>query len=172
MVFHKKHLSGVILLFSAFQLSVHSQTVHENLKILEPMLGKKWTGELKTPEGSVSFRTYQEYTLLWDGTVIKFKGSTPEINSTSEGYFYWDRDEQKIAVFIINSKGIYNKGFVSVEDGCITMKGIIHFPERKFDFKNTFEFTSGGGMIDRWFQNAFGPWRPGHVVELTAESPD
>jgi hypothetical protein len=27
---------------------------------------------------------------------------------------------------------------------------------------------SPGGcmMIDRWFQNAFGPWRPGHVIEF------
>jgi len=23
-------------------------------------------------------------------------------------------------------------------------------------------------MTDRWFQNAFGPWRPGHVITFKA----
>jgi hypothetical protein len=50
--------------------------------------------------------------------------------------------------------------------------GQISFPERTFEFRNTFEFAAGGKMTDRWFQNAFGSWRAGHVIELTAEPPD
>jgi hypothetical protein len=55
---------------------------------------------------------------------------------------------------------------VSVENGVLTVRGTIAFPERTFDFKNTFEFAAEGKMIERWFQNASGSWQPGHVVEF------
>lgn len=55
------------------------------------------------------------------------------------------------------------------EQGVLTIQGTISFPERSFEYRNTFDVTPEGKLIDRWFQNAFGPWRPGHVVELTAK---
>lgn len=108
-----------------------------------------------------------KFTLLWYGNAIKFTESTPGKNANSEGYYYWDRQENKIAVMIINEKGIYQKGFVTLEEGFITIKGTISFPERTFEYKNTFEIISEGKMIDRWYQNAFGPWMAGHVLEFT-----
>ena len=162
---------SVILIFLAFESPGYCQTVNENLKILEPLLNKKWVGELKSPDGSASFKTSQEFTLIGNGSVAKYIGIVLGLNSISEGYFYWDRDEKKVALFIIDGKGGYRNGFVSIEEGLITIKGVVNFPERKFDYKNTFEMTADGKMIDRWFQNAFGPWQPGHVVELTVEKP-
>ncbi len=159
----------VILLTLMYQLPSAAQTLNENLSVLEPLLNQKWGGELKSPDGSASWETIHEYKMLWDGTIVKFTGCTPERNSNSEGYFYWDRGEQKVAMLIVNEKGIYQKGFVTVEEGIITIKGTISFPEKTFDFKNTFEFTGEGKMTDRWFQNAFGPWMPGHVIEFTAK---
>lgn len=146
--------------------SIKAQTISDNLKVLEPLLNKTWVGELKAPDGSEAYETTQTYSVLWDGTVVKFTGSTPELNANSEGYFYWDRQEQKVAVIIINNKGIYQKGFVTVEDGKLTSCGTISFPERTFDFKNIFEFTNDGKLIDRWFQNAFGSWMAGHVIKF------
>ncbi len=157
---------AILVFVLLFNFSINAQNLDANFKILEPLLGKNWVGELKAPDGSASWKTNREFKALWDGTVIKYTSSTSEINSFAEGYFYWDRTEQKIAVLIVNNKGIYQKGFVTLEDSVITIKGTIAFPERTFEYKNTFEFTTDGKMIDRWFQNAFGPWRPGHVVEL------
>jgi len=57
-------------------------------------------------------------------------------------------------------------GYVVFEQGVLTVQGVITFPDRTFEYGNTFEFTLEGKMIDRWFQNAFGPWRPGHVIEF------
>ncbi len=74
---------------------------------------------------------------------------------------------EKITVVIVHSSGVFKKGFIEIEDGLLTMKGKISFPDRTFDFKNTFEFPSDGKMIDKWYQNAFGSWRPGHVIEFT-----
>jgi len=163
--------AGITMILLAFESLSYCQTDNKNLKILEPLLNKKWVGELKSPDGSASFKTSHEFTLIGNGSVVKYTEITPVLNSVSEGYFYWDRDENKVALFIINGKGDYRDGFVSIEEGLITVKGIINFPERKFDYKNTFEFTAGGKMIDRWFQNAFGSWQPGHVLELTVEKP-
>ena len=103
---------------------------------------------------------------MWDGMTVKYSSSTPGNESFSEGYFYWDRGEKKIAVIILNSRGIYNMGFVTIEEGLLTISGTISFPERTFEFRNTFEFREDGKMIDRWFQNAFGSWRPGHVISF------
>ena len=38
--------------------------------------------------------------------------------------------------------------------------------KQSYDFKNTFTFVSATEMIDKWSQNAFGPWRPGHERNL------
>lgn len=162
-------VASITMLFLVFESLGYCQTVNENLKILEPLLNKKWVGELKSPDGSASFKTSHEFTLIGNGSVVKYTGIILGLNNISEGYFYWDRDEKKVALFIIDGKGVYRNGFVSIEEGLITTKGVVNFPERKFDYKNTFEITADGKMIDRWFQNAFGPWRPGHVVELTVE---
>jgi len=156
----------IIFLIIGLSFPGIGQTLNDNLEILQPLLDKKWTGELRSPDGSAFWKTTREFKILWDGSVVKYIGSTPEIETYSEGYFFWDRHEQKIAVLIVNNRGIYQRGFVNDEDGAITIKGTISFPERTFEFKNTFKFTSDGKMIDRWFQNAFGTWQPGHVIEF------
>ena len=162
-------VAGVIMVLLTFGSPGFCQTADDNLKILEPLLNKKWVGELKSPDGSASFQTSQEFTVIGNGSVVKYTEIIRELNSVSEGYLYWDGEEKEVALFIIDGKGVYRKGFVSIEEGLITVKGVINFPERKFDYKNTFEITADGKMIDRWFQNAFGPWRPGHVVERTVD---
>lgn len=162
-----KLLGAAFTLFFLLQLQSHAQSLSEELKILGPLVNKTWVGELKSPDGSQAWQTTHTYTPLWDGTIVKLTENTPERDASSEGYFYWDREEQKIAVLVVNKKGIYKKGFVTEEDGILTINGKISFPERTFDFKNTFEFTADGKMIDRWFQNAFGSWMAGHIIEFT-----
>lgn len=160
----------LVVLIIVLHGTISAQKLDDNLKILEPLLEKTWTGELKSPDGSKSWTTSQNYNLMWDGMTVKYSSSTPDNESFSEGYFYWDREEKKIAVIMFNSRGIYNKGFVTIEDGLLSISGTISFPERTFQFRNTFEFTEDGKMIDRWFQNAFGSWRPGHVIHFNAEN--
>ena len=158
-----------LFLFIGLNISLAGQELDANLKILKPLLDKNWVGELKSPDGGQAWQTTHLFTPLLDGTIVKLTETTPERDASSEGYFYWDREEQKIAVLVVNKKGIYKKGFVTEEDGIITINGKISFPERTFDFKNTFEFAADGKMIDRWFQNAFGSWMAGHVIEFTAK---
>lgn len=168
MKFITERISIIIIVIICYSISTYAQSLSEKLKILEPLAGKKWTGMLKSPDGKNSWKTTHEFSVIWDGKVVKYKGATPEIKSYSEGFYVWDELQGKIVVFISSSNGVYSSGYISVEGNIFTITGVINFPERKFDFKNTFELTPDGKLIDKWFQNAFGPWRPGHVVELKA----
>lgn len=162
-----RHIIRATLLATMLVLahsSLRGQTIDENLRILEPLLGT-WVGQLGAPDGSASWKTVHEYRLLWDGSAVRFTGSTPEIDSHSEGFFYWDRGEKKIEVLILSNRGVHSRGTFTREGDVVTITGRISFPERTFDFRNTIEI-SGDRMTDRWFQNAFGDWRPGHVVEF------
>ena len=159
-----------IILLIILTNPILGQELSEELKILEPLVNKKWSGELKTPDGKMALNTTRTFTSIGDGTIVKYESTTPELNSHSEGFFYYDRSEKKVAVLTVtNRKGIYQKGYVSIEDGILTIQGQISFPERTFDYRNTFEFLADDKVVDRWFQNAFGDWNPGHVIELTAE---
>ena len=124
---------------------------------------------MKSPDGSRTFKTDRNFQVIWDGSVVKYTASIPEIDSFSEGHFYWDREAKKVAVVILSTRGVIQRGTVSVENGVLTVQGTMVFPDRTFDYKNTFELSPDGKMIDRWFQNAFGPWQPGHVVEFMRE---
>ena len=157
------------LLFILATSQVFGQSLSEELKILEPLVNKTWSGELKTPDGKRTLSVTRTFTPIIGGEFVKYQSSTPEVNSYSEGYFYWDRSEKKIAVLILSKKGVYQKGYVSVAEGIITIEGEISFPERSFNYRNTLQFREDSKLMDRWFQNAFGSWQPGHVIELTAE---
>lgn len=140
-----------------------------NLSILAPLVGKTWTGRMTSPDGRQSWATERRFEVLWDGSAVRFVSSTPEIGASAEGFFYWDREAEKVAVLVVNSRGIHQSGTVTAKDGAITIEGRIVFPERAFGYRNTFTPAEDGKLVDRWFQNAFGDWRPGHVIELTAK---
>jgi len=156
----------VIALFVVFQISVFGQTLNENLKFLEPLLGKNWVGDMNSPDGKKSFKVTLTYESMWNGTVVKFSRSNPELNFFTEGYIYWDDETKRLLLFSISSRGGAEKGDVTFEEGKLTIKGNTTMMGKTFDYKNTFEFTPDGKMIDRWFQNAFGPWKAGHVIEF------
>ncbi len=167
---NNRKLSVVFLiLFVISAVQICGQVLSEELKILEPLVNKTWSGELKTPDGKRTLSVQRIFTPIMVGKFVKYQSSIPEVNSSPEGYFYWDRNEKKIAVLIVSKDGVYQKGYVSVADGIITIAGEISFPERSFNYRNTLQFLEDGKLVDRWFQNAFGEWRAGHVIELSAE---
>jgi hypothetical protein len=168
----KKSFYILLFLFLVIRIQAAVPALSNQLKILEPLVNKHWVGEMKSPDGSRAFKTGVSFQVVWDGSVVKYEASIPEIGSFSEGYFFFDRETQKAAVFIVSTRGVIERGTVSVENGLLTVLGTMAFPDRTFDFKNTFEFTGDGKMIDRWFQNATGSWQAGHVVEFVAKEPE
>jgi hypothetical protein len=155
-----------VTILIGFQLSSFSQTLNEKLKFLEPMLGNIWEGEMKSPDGTKSFKVTLSYEAIWNGEVIKFSRYNPELKYFTEGYIYWDDETSKVTFFSVSSRGGASMADITIEEGKITLKGQLTMRDKTFDYKNTFEFTPDGKMIDRWFQNAFGPWQSGHVIEF------
>lgn len=154
-----------------------SQALNPRLAPLEPLLDREWKGMLPSPDGSEAWEQTCRFESIWDGKVIRYLRSTPAINSYEEGFLYWDDIARKIAFFSIHSSAVYCRAFLSVEKNVITFEGKMSWPappanpgvKQSYDFRNTLELVSDSAMIDRWFQNAFGPWRPGHVISFRSE---
>ncbi len=166
-MYFKKIIFVTIILSSV----LFSQTISETLNALEPFLGKTWTGKLKALDGSAELEVIRNYEMIFQGNVIKISKVNYELNNFGEGYFYWNDIKKQIAFFFIENKGVFCEGFVKAENNIITIEGTMTWPKQmnpdikqSYDFRNTFEFTDDDKMIDRWYQNAFGPWQEGHVI--------
>jgi len=167
----------IIFFFILFNGNLISQEINQNLQKLKPLLNKNWVGKLKAPDGSAEFNVIKTFELMEKGNIIKCTNTNRDLGGYGEGYFYWDDMEKKIAFFFIESSGVFESGYVTVEDKIITIEGKMTWPtqvnpqaKQSYNFKNTVEFLSDTLMIDRWFMNAFGSWRAGHVIELYAET--
>jgi hypothetical protein len=158
-------LFGVLLLVIAnLSLPLRAEGLDEKLAFLEPLLGAPWHGEFPLPDGKRTLPITQTCESLWNGKVVHYTRSIPDLPAFAEGYIYWDETEQKVCLWSINSRGIVTQGIVTLEEGTITVSGRLTIDGRTFDYRNTFEVGPDGTLTDRWFQNAFGSWRPGHVV--------
>jgi hypothetical protein len=158
-----------------FTASVRAELAPDpKLALLAPLINEEWTGMMKAPDESAEWKVECRYEAVWNGKVIKYTRTIPTQNSVEEGYIYWDDIAKKMAFFTIYSSAVFASGFVSVEKNIITFEGKMTWPapppnpgiKQSYDFRNTFEMKSATEMVDRWFQNAFGPWRPGHVIEF------
>jgi len=156
----------VLLVAASISLPLRAEGLHEKLTFLEPLLGRPWQGEFALPDGKQTLPITQAYEALWDGKVIHYTRSIPDFPFFLEGYIYWDANEQKVCLMNINSRGNADRGIVTLEKGTITVSGRMTMNGKTYDYRNTFELSADGKLIDRWFANSTGSWQPGHVVEF------
>jgi len=165
-----------LLVFSCLPLIVFGQSPDQNLKCLEPLLNKKWTGILRAPNGSEG-KISLAFESLADGKIVKFRRDNFERKVFAEGYFYWNDIEKSIAYFSIGTGGNFAEGFVTVEAQLLIIEGKAFLQKalpppsgkQSIEFRNEFELTADGKLIDRYFQNASGTMQPGHVIEFISE---
>jgi len=144
---------------------LNAQQPVEHLRLLEPLTGKNWAGIMKRfGEGS---KREVQWDFRWDGKAVRQVTRIVKINFFTETYYYWDYDKQEIGMFSLSSNGNFLQGHVKEENGKICMYGIAAYPEAKIMFRNTFELTEDGKLIDRWFTFRDGEWKPGHMFELS-----
>jgi hypothetical protein len=159
-----------LLVAASISIPLRAEGLHEKLIFLEPLLGPPWQGEFTLADGSKrTLPITQAYEALWDGKVIHYTRSLPDFPFFSEGYIYWDTNEQKVCLMTINSRGNADRGIVTLEKGTITVSGRMTMDGKTYDYRNTFEFGADGKLIDRWFQNMTGSWQPGHVIEFARD---
>jgi hypothetical protein len=172
----KKILALAVLLPVILSPVVAAQTLDPRMSALEPLLHKEWKGMMKAPDGSAEWEVVWRLEAVGAGLVVKYDRRTEGRDDFEEGYFYWDDPAKKIALFAVHSGGSFRTGHVKIEDGALTVEGRMTWPEappdprvkQAYDYRNTFAFASETEMTDRWFQNAFGPWRPGHEIVFKA----
>ena len=164
--YSKKILLASVLFLAVLMNAAAGQVLDKNLEILKPLVNKAWVGYLKALDSDKMIELPRRWDVIWDGKAVKYSSYVAELNNFSEGYLYWDPQKKEVAVFRINSRGIITRGHVKKENGKILMYGHATFPDRILEFRNTFEITEEGTLIDRWFRFEDGEWKAGHVVEL------
>jgi len=158
-------MMSIVLLMGAFLSPVYGQELDEHLKLFEPIINKNWEGDM--PRFGEGAKREVLWKVIWNGKAIKQTTEVKILQSITEAYFYWDSDKQEIGVFSISSNGNFFHGHVIEDDGKILIYGLITFPDDKLEFKNTFELTEEGKLIDKWFTFRDGEWKPGHTFELS-----
>ncbi len=66
----KKCICAILFLLNTAQLTTIAQTLDENLKILQPLIGNIWTGKLNAPDGNAACPTTCEFKAKWAGKII------------------------------------------------------------------------------------------------------
>jgi len=152
----------LMLLLSTSCLGQDDPVLRKELMLLKPLVGKTWVGEMTDPSGQRTLHMSIKYEPMYDGKVIKCFKECQELNYQSEGYYYYDSDKKEVSILMVCSNGNLTMGNVKPEDGKILQYGFTIFPDRKVEFRNLFEITPEGHLMDHFFSLKDGEWRAGH----------
>ncbi|MBN2774799.1 MAG: hypothetical protein JXR31_11150, partial [Prolixibacteraceae bacterium] len=131
----KKTLFSVIATVAVFFISLLSvnialcQNLNSTLESLNPFLGNTWIGKLKSPDGSKELTVLRTYEIIPKGNVLKCIKKNPELDNYAEEFFFWDDIEKKIAFFSIGDLGVFENGFVTIDNNIVTIEGTMTWPK-------------------------------------------
>jgi hypothetical protein len=166
----KSMLMIFVALLAGSQVSGQAEVaLRKELDILKPLVGKTWICESKDPSGRQTLHLLRLYEPMHDGKILKIYQECRELNSRMDGYYFYDPDKKEIAYLTLTNNGNIAVGNVKEEDGRILLSGYAIFPDRKLESRNTFEITSKGEMIDKYFRLENGQWLAGHSRVWTAK---
>jgi len=159
----------VVLLAGAYISGRAEITLRKELDILKPLVGKTWISEMKDPSGRQTLHLSRRYEAMHDGKILKVYQECRELNNQMDGYYYYDPDKKEIAFLMLTNNGNFSAGNVKEEGGKILAYGHVTFPAEKLEFRNIYELTANGEMIDQFFSFENGEWRAGHSRVWTAK---
>lgn len=171
-------LAGAVVLAGTVSSSTNARAVQIDARLapLRPLLGKTWQGTLTSPDGARSSLVVRTFELVEKGRVVRLTKTNRDRGGKGEGFIYWDDVGRTVRLFFIEDGGVLLEGTVTSEGKVITFAGTMTWPEppkdpsakQSYEFRNTFEVLSDAAMRDTWYQNAFGTWKRGHVIEFEA----
>ena len=153
---------SVALHMSGYCLAQNSMQLRKELDILKPFVGKTWISETTDPSGQNVLHLLCKYEPMHDGKILKYYQECKELNSQTDGYFYYDSDKKDIAYLLLTNNGNITVGNVKEEDGKILKYGNVIFPDRKLEFRNTNEIKADGSVEDKYSRFEDGEWKAGH----------
>jgi hypothetical protein len=154
----------MIILICSSITSIYGQDLDENLKLLEPFINKKW--EAKEPRFGEDAKIDRRFEIIEDGKAIKRISTLNVIHATSVYLYYWDFNKQEIGVFGIHNNGNFVHGHVKKEADKILIYGFGTFPDKKLEFRNTYELTNDGKFLDKYYRFEDNEWKSGHEWEF------
>jgi hypothetical protein len=145
-----------------YALGRNDAALRKELDILKPLVGKTWASEMTDPSGRQTLHMSRLYEAMHDGKILKIHQECTELNSQTDGYYYYDPDKKEIAFLTLTNNGNFAVGNVKEEGGKILEYGHITFPDEKLEFRNTYKLTADGEMADHFLSFENGEWRAGH----------
>jgi hypothetical protein len=160
---------SMVVLAGALGLGRNDTALRKELDILKPLVGKNWVSDWKDPSGRQTLHLVCRYDPMHDGKILRFYQECRELNSQTDGYYYYDPDKKEIAFLQLTNNGNFAVGNVKAEGGKILEYGHVTFPNEKIEFRNTYELTANGELADQFFSFENGEWRAGHSRVWTAK---
>lgn len=153
----------ILLITFSYAFGQDEIKLREELKILQPLTGKSWVSVMTDPSGQKTLHLSQYYEPMYSGKVLKSYRECKELNYQSNGFIYYNPDTKEIEELQLSSNGNMSKGNVKEEDGKLLFYGYTIFPDSKREFRNTYEITPDGKIIDKYFSIDNGKWKAGHA---------
>jgi hypothetical protein len=160
---------SMVILAGVLGLGLDDAALRRELDILKPLVGKTWICDWKDPSARQTLHLVCRYEPMHNGKVLGYYQECRELNSQTDGYYYYDPDKKEIAFLMLTNNGNFAVGNVKAEGGKILEYGHVTFPNEKFEFRNTYELTANGELVDQFFSFENGEWRAGHSRVWTAK---
>jgi len=161
----------IILLSVAVVVQASDECPIEPLAGFFPFLGTDWIGHF-TSSPAPPF----EHAITWDlalsGQVVRWLKTVDEIGFEMETHFYWDRIRETVAFVQLCNNGAHGTGTAAIMDGTLTLVGVAMQSSGAVEFRQTFERSEDGTLVDRYYTRAGSTWLPEHVILYVPSSDD
>lgn len=84
---------SMTFLMSVYCLGQNEVSLRKELDILKPFAGKTWVCESTDPSGRMPLHFLLRFEPMHDGKILRFYGECKELNSRTDGYYYYDPDK-------------------------------------------------------------------------------
>ena len=147
------------------------ESLAEQLKPLQPFIGKTWRGEFKnsTPDKPVVDVSRWERAL--NGQAVRVLHSINNGEYGGETIIFWDKQKQSLVYYYFTTAGFFTHGSFKLEQGkFISHEYVTGNAEGVTEVKATGEMTPDGKMIStsQYFKN--GEWVEGHSAVYIEDS--
>lgn len=167
---HGQRAFVLALAIVAGTASAPAEDLDESLDFLQPLLNKTWVG------GYVDSSDRDlEITMRWEpilgGKAVRRTVDVPALQFSGETYFYWDRNEERVAFLMLNTRGLTSTGTAAQDGRAVTLRGKTYWPDRVMDFRAVVEVLPDGKLKDLFYRMENGEWVEGHHQEFVAMPP-
>jgi len=168
---HGQRAFTMALVLLAATFAARAAELEEHLDFLQPFLNTTWVGGYVDSPQDSDIQVTMRWDPILEGKVVRRTIDVPAIPYAAETYFYWDRQEERVAFLTLNTRGITSSGTAAKDGRTVTLRGRIFWPERIMEFRTVVEVLADGKLKDLYYRLENGEWIQGHHQEFSAVPP-